>query len=137
LQQGADIEARNQLTDEAPLLYMAGRKGSLQGTLIRERAARFLLQKGANMFFTNNRGQKPLVKAAMKGNFGIVRIFLEYLDEECFPLDDIKPLILEAMKTTHRHSARLLSRWYWRRVYPPSSIPEEVTPELELEDDQS
>lgn len=133
LQQGADIEARNQLTDETPLLYMAGRKGSLQSSLIRERAVRFLLQKGATMFFTSNRGQNPLVKAAMKGNFGIVRIFLEYLDEECFSLDDIKPLILEAMKTTHRDCARLLSRWYWRRVYPSSPVQEEGTPLHELE----
>lgn len=73
----------------------------------------------------------------MKGNVGIVRIFLEYLDEKRAPLDDIRPLILEATKTTHRDSARPLSRWYWWRVYPPSPILEDETPKLDLENGQS
>jgi ankyrin repeat protein len=136
LQRGANIEARNELTDETPLLYMASRTVSPQGALICERAARFLLQKGATMFFSSNRGRKPLVKAAMKGNVGIVRIFLEYLNMKCVSLDDIKPLVLEAMKTTHRDAAKLLSRWYWRRVYPSPPILEEGRPDLELKDDQ-
>jgi molybdopterin/thiamine biosynthesis adenylyltransferase len=86
------------------------------------------------MFSTSNRGQKPLVKAAMKGNTGIVRVFLEYLDTKRVSLDDIKPLILEARKTEHRDAAKVLSRWYWRRVYHSSPILEEGSPEVE--DDQ-
>lgn len=118
LERGADIDVRNPLTDETPLLFMAGRTGSPRGTRLRDAAAEFLLQQGANMFFTSNQVQKPLVKAAMKGNASIFRIFLEWLDKNSISLDDTKPLIMEAMKTEHREFAKVLSRWYWRRIYP-------------------
>ncbi|KAJ5455894.1 uncharacterized protein N7458_004158 [Penicillium daleae] len=78
LERGADIDVRNPLTDVTPLLFMARRTWSPRGTRLREAAADCLLQQGANMFFTSNRVQKPLVKAAMKGSAGIVRIFLEW-----------------------------------------------------------
>jgi ankyrin repeat protein len=118
LARGPDIDVRNPLTDETPLLFMAGRTRSPRGTRLREAAAEFLLEQGANMFFMSNRGQKPWVKAAMKGNAGICRIFLEWLDKNSISLDDTKPLIMEAMKTEHREFAKVLSRWYWRRIYP-------------------
>lgn len=51
-----------------------------------ERAVRYLLKKGANMFYQGRRDQNPLVDAAVKGNTGVVRIMLEHLDVTGVPL---------------------------------------------------
>ncbi|KAJ5355429.1 uncharacterized protein N7496_012641 [Penicillium cataractarum] len=119
LERGADIEARNELTDETPLLFMAGRTGSPPRCRIQERAARFLLKNGANMFFVNNRGQSPLAKAACKGNIGIVKILLEHLSTIPLASKDWGDTFVGAYHTEYRDIRRVLSRWFSRQLYPP------------------
>jgi hypothetical protein len=71
------------------------------------------------MFYQGRRDQNPLVDAAVKGNTGVVRIMLEHLDVTGVPLAVSRPLVLSAMgKTTYRDVLKVLSRWYWPKVYP-------------------
>lgn len=117
LERGADIEARNELTDETPLLFMAGRTGSPPRWQIQERATRFLLKKGANMFFVNDRGQSPLAKAACKGNTGIVKILLEHLGTIRPRPKNWESYLVDAFRTEHRDILKILSRWFSRQVH--------------------
>lgn len=127
---GLDIEERDEKRDETPLLFMAGRHYYItldMWRLIpcrhRERAVRYLLKKGANMFYQSNRGENPFVKAAVRGHTGIVRIMLEHLDTNSVPLEVSLPLVLSAMETTtYRDVLKVLSRWYWPKVYPLVSL---------------
>ncbi|KAJ5906286.1 uncharacterized protein N7473_003202 [Penicillium subrubescens] len=119
LNAGLDIEEPDQETDETPLLFMAGRTSRRISCRRRERAAGYLLEKGANMFYQSSQAQNPLVEAAVNGNTGIVRIMLEYLDVTCVPLEISRPFVLSAMgMTTYRDVLKVLSRWYWPKVYP-------------------
>jgi ankyrin repeat protein len=119
LDAGLDIEEPDQETDETPLLFMAGRPSRRISCRRRERAAGYLLEKGANMFYQSSQAQNPLVEAPVNGNTGIVRIMLEYLDVTCVPLEISRPFVLSAMgMTTYRDVLKVLSHWYWPKVYP-------------------
>ncbi|KAJ5692005.1 hypothetical protein N7462_001428 [Penicillium macrosclerotiorum] len=118
LNYGADIEARDPLTDETPLLYMVGRKGSPINYQARLRATRILLEKGANPFFINNRDQNPLTKAAEKGNLEMVKLLLEFFDTKEISLEIVKPLIRKGVSFEHWRVAKTIWNWYCRRLYP-------------------
>jgi ankyrin repeat protein len=117
LSHGADIDLRNS-KGMTPLLTLCSLKSPTEQTAD---AATILLEKGANIFIACNNNEFPLVKAAQQDRPNVVKSFLEYFNKQSTPFEEIKNMIEEAIKSSgNEEIRRILSRFYWPRVYPLS-----------------
>lgn len=116
LDHGADIDSQNPVTGMTPLLDICSSQTPTKQTVT---AARILLEKGASIFITGKDKEFPLVKAARQNQSDLVKAFVEYFDEKGTPLLQIKNMVEEAIKSSHKAEIRkILCRFYWPKVYP-------------------
>lgn len=120
---GADIEWRSPQDCLTPLFKVIVNGDKFSPS--RVEAVRVLLRKGADPFVVGGcrRCEQVLfvehAKTAQKSDIKVIKVFLEFFDENMTRLSDVKPMIKEiAQCTRNKELAELLWRWYWRNIYP-------------------
>lgn len=128
LERGADIEARDPVTDFTPLFGLIWSHGfgfgcnkhvPKQVSVRGERGIKLLLEKGADALRTDKYDDTALIFAARTGQRRFVKLLLEWFELRQIPFDAVKDQVLLATSTTHPDVAQVLWRYYWRKVYPP------------------
>jgi ankyrin repeat protein len=121
LEHGADIEGVDE-PGRASSLFMLVSMSDGYDELGISKGVRFLLDLGADPFFTSKDGESPLDVAVRLNELPIVKVLVEFFEKQGdAAFQKIKDSVVRAASKTHSEEiSRLLWRYYWPRVYPCS-----------------